>query len=403
MGTANVGTMSAILKDLYLPPVTRQLNDEVYLFQKLTTSNEGIMGNRVVLPFSYGRTGGIGVRTEDTDLPIAGSQTYATAVFDFTSFYGIVRVTGQAMAKTKAQAGAFLEALKSELDAVRVDLKKDLARQIYGDATGQIALCSSVSGHIVTLASDESLRKGQIYPGMIIDFADASGAVVANGAGRSVVSVNITTPSVTIDTATDPTLSSSYIYRAGGTGGSVYNKELNGLAKILPTAANSLGGIDASQPTNAYWDNLRVNAAGALGLDLMEQCAGQQRIAGGQPDLVVTTFGQRRIYGNLLVSQVRFADMQNLKGGFQALDFKGLPLVGDLEAPFGKMYFLETKRINVFQNEDWHFLDQDNSALKWVQNRDAWQAVLARYFQIGTKRRNTSLVLYGLTGDSKGY
>jgi hypothetical protein len=56
----------------------------------------------------------------------------------------------------------------------------------------------------------------------------------------------------------------------------------------------------------------------------------------------------------------------------------------------------------VFSPADWDFLARDGQAVKWVQNIDAFQSILFRYINIGTNRRNTQLVMSGLT-DALGY
>src|SRR5512146_2745229 len=109
---ATLATLSAILKDFYLPPVVDQLNNEIYLFSKLDTSNEELVGNQAVVPLHTTRSGGIGPAGENVALPAAGSQGYAKAVYDIKPQYGRVRVTGLAMEKTSKEAGSFLQALK---------------------------------------------------------------------------------------------------------------------------------------------------------------------------------------------------------------------------------------------------------------------------------------------------
>ena len=74
MPGATLSTLSAVLKDFYLPPVVDQLNNEVFLFSKLDTSNEELVGNRAVVPLHTTRTGGIGPAAENAALPAATAQ-----------------------------------------------------------------------------------------------------------------------------------------------------------------------------------------------------------------------------------------------------------------------------------------------------------------------------------------
>jgi hypothetical protein len=94
-------------------------------------------------------------------------------------------------------------------------------------------------------------------------------------------------------------------------------------------------------------------------------------------------------------------DATSFSGGFKALDWQGLPLVADVDAPFGKVHFLDEKTLKVFSPKDWSFLDEDGDVLKWVVGFDAWEAVLARYINLGTGRRGVNLVL-GDINDATG-
>src|SRR5687767_14574321 len=124
----NVGTalseVSAILKDMYLPPVIEQLNNEVLLLSRLESRDQELFGNQAVVPLHTGRSGGIGARGEGIALPDADKQRYAKAVYDIKFLYGRVQVTGPSMAKTASERGAFLRILQGELDGIRADLKK---------------------------------------------------------------------------------------------------------------------------------------------------------------------------------------------------------------------------------------------------------------------------------------
>jgi hypothetical protein len=390
---------------MYLPPVVEQLNNEVFLLQILEARSAELFGNQAVVPLHSGRSGGVGARGEDDDLPAAGAQIYNRAVYDLKYLYGRVRVTGPSMAKTRSEVGAFLEVLKGELDGIRADLKKDLSRQIYGTGDGKIATCGTTTASTtVVLGSAEALRKGQIYPGakiIIGTLADPQVVTAGSGAAREVQSVSIAGPSFVIDGAAVTTSSSHFVFRHGSVEASSVSNEISGLQQVIATSATAFGGITPTG-ANAFWDNLRDTTGGALAVDNMVKAWNQVRIAGGDVTHMITSYGLQRAYFNLLQGQVRYVEPMRIKGGFESLDFMSKPLVADLDAPFGNIYFLDTKWLKVFSNRDWHFLDKDGDTLKWVDNRDAWQAILARYMNLGATRRNTLMVMSGLT-DTTGF
>jgi hypothetical protein len=403
---AAIATLGAVMKDLYLPPVVEQLNNEVLFLQRLEPRSQEIYGNQAVVPLHKNRSGGIGSRGETDALPAAGSQGYAKAVFDLKLHYGRVRVTGLAMAKTASEAGAFLQALKGELDGVRNDLKKDVARQTYGDGSAKIAglATNANGGNVLTLTSDEPLRKGQIYIGMVID-AGTLAAPTTLGATRNVLDVNIAAKTVTTDGAVfgASTAGTHFIFRSGNAAASSVSNEMIGLQGLVSDAGTGIvGGIDSSAAGNTYWQNQTDTTGGALTKDGMTKAFNNVNIQGGNVSLMVGSFGMQRALFNLLQAQVQYIEPLNLKGGFKALEYMGQPFVADLDAPFGHIYFLDERFLKVFATSDWHFLDEDGHVLKWVSGFDAWEAVLARYMNLGISRRNVQLVASGFNNDPQG-
>lgn len=417
MAGANLSTLSTILKEYYLGPVTEQLNNEVLLLSRLEAKSEDLVGKRAYVPLHWGRSAGVGARAESAALPAAGKQQYEKAVYDLKYLYGRVEVTGPSMAKTKNEAGAFLQALKSELDGVRNDLKKDLARQVYGNGTGAIATGTAGSTTTLTVAP-EVIRKGQVYPGMVVDIFDVSASTSAATYTNIVVdSVNVSTGVVTFTTTLAATLASGdYIVRAGVTvqtaaEGNTYSlsDEIDGLQRIVAGSATALGGITPTG-TATWWDNQRVTASGtagtgstyALTLEDIQKGLNLARIAGGMPSSVVTSLGVQREFYMLLQDLVRYVEPDSATGyaaGFKALSYNGMPIIADIDAPYGKMFILDESTIKVFSDQDWHFLDADGLTLRQVTGYDKFEAILARYMNLGATRRNNQVVIGSIAVD----
>jgi hypothetical protein len=405
---ADLSTLSNILKEYYLGPVAEQLNNEVLLLSRLESKSEDLVGKRAYVPLHHGRSGGIGARSEAAALPTAGRQSYDKAVFDLKYLYGRVEVTGPSMAKTKNEAGAFLQALKSELDGIRNDLKKDLARQVYGDGSADLGeIDTVVDGTNVTLTTAEPLRKGQIYPGM---YVDGYTLAVSADTNLEVISVDIATANVELSdtsnlTAGD-TLTRTGVLKYGTQNESnTYSKsdEVDGLRRIVGDTATALGGIDPASAT--WWDNQRVDVAGTysgtLSLELIQIGLNKARIAGGMPTSIITTLGIQREFYDLLDTQVQYINPESLNyaSGFKTLSYNGMPLVADIDAPFGNMYILDESTMKVFSDQDWHFLDADGMTLRQVTGYDKFEAIMARYMNLGATRRNNQVVLTGIEVD----
>jgi len=60
-----------------------------------------------------------------------------------------------------------------------------------------------------------------------------------------------------------------------------------------------------------------------------------------------------------------------------------------VDAPPSTMWFLQESDYTVYRDKDWSWLDTDGGIWKWVQNKDAFEAVNKQYWQIGIERRNS--------------
>ena len=438
---ADLSTVSSILKEYYLGPVQEQLNNEVLLLSRLESRSEDLVGKAAFVPLHTGRSSGIGAIGEDAALPAAGNQTYARAEYDLKYLYGRIRVTGPSMAKTKSDAGSFLQILKSEMDGVRADLTKDLARQIYGTGDGVIATgtpdATTATSHTITLANWEPLKKGQLYVGQKVNcFVQSTGVATAGTLTEFTISA------VAIVGATDSTITVTSdsvamtavlvaITRSGSvTAAQALNRfnnttrsnEIDGLQRVVnsfaPAAAsaadgtyssatlatargksNSLGKIDAY--TNTYWDNQRTGTYGGtadLTIMRIQEAINLGRQQGAMPSVIVSSLGVQREFYRLLQANQQFVAPGDTAyaSGFSTLTYNGMPVIADLDAPYGQMYILDESTIKVFSDQDWHFLDGDGQTLRQVADRDAYDAVMVRYMNVGATNRRKNVVINGI-------
>jgi len=419
---ADLLTLSTILKEYYQGPVVEQLNKEVLLLSRLESKSEDLVGKRAYVPLQASRTTGIGARAENADLPAAGNYSYDKAVYDLKYLYGKASVSGPSMAKTKSEAGAFLQALKSELDGLALDLRKDLSRQIYGDGTGTIATIDGVpAANVVTLDSAEPLAKGQIYVGMLLDAFNGTTKQTTSGPVE-VTAVDIANVQITVDddaeladtdvlvragvnvyaAAVDPT--------SGNPGTYALSDEVDGLKRIVSATA-ALGGIDPTASGKEWWKAQSVAATNSgwsnpgASLDDIQQALNKARIAGGYPTAIVTSLGVQRLFYNSLTDVVRYNDPGSLtyEAGFKTLMYNGMPLIADIDAPWGQMYILDESTLKVYSDQDFHFLDADGQTLRQEGNKDAFSAYMVRYMNMGATRRNNQIVITGITADANGY
>lgn len=408
MAGATLATLSNILKEYYLGPVQDQFNNEVLVTQILGVDKEHVdlEGLKAVIPLHTARSGGIGSRAELVTIPSAGNQGYQRATYDLKYHYARIQVSGPSIARTQSDAGAFARALKDELDRIKDDVQLDQARQLYGNGDGQIAATTNQAATVnLVLATDEALQKGFIYVGMLVDVGTAVNPQSLASA-RSVTDVDVPNKTITISGANITPTGAEFIFRAGNVDNVNGVQEMDaGLQKLLPTAANTVGGINAAGAGTKIWDNLRDTSGGAISLDNLQinwnKCS-NAGLRASQATALTTPGIARRLFATTdFKSNVRFVDSTTLRGGFEQISFNAgggtINLTTDRLAPYGKVFMFDNKAFRVFSPNNWDFLARDGLTIRWVTDVDAFQAILFRYSNLGTNRRQNALVMSGLT------
>lgn len=126
--------------------------------------------------------------------------------------------------------------------------------------------------------------------------------------------------------------------------------------------------------------------------DKVEEKAGE----GYGPDAIISTRPLRREYLDLCQADRRYVNTMTLDGGWTALDYNGIPFVVDNDAIDGEIYFLTMKDIQLYRMSDYDWMSKDGAILSRISGKDAYEAVLYRYAELGCKRRNSQGVITDL-------
>lgn len=152
-----------------------------------------------------------------------------------------------------------------------------------------------------------------------------------------------------------------------GTGNS--SKNLTGLEAMVLNSG-TYGGINSAAP-NTWWQAGLDSASEALGLPKMRTAFNAASVGGKDtPNLIVTTqtlfesyeslFTNTAISGGGTSFQTMSEGMKKVSdGGFQAQQFKGVPIVWDEQCPSGTMYFLNTKHMKIVNHSARNFKTTD--------------------------------------------
>ena len=422
---ATLTVVNALTKEIYQGKIREQLQDEVIGLKRLTRSSAGVSsevgGKYVTFPIRVSRNSGIGYRQEDETLQDAGTQGYARVNIGLKYGYGRVKLTGQVMELAETNYQSFASTLDREMSGLKSDIAKDSARIFYGDGTGAWATISVVgtAGATATYGvNNPQYFFGQI--GAVVDVVAAASNVATGGAnGPAYVDPNSVNPALlnaplyaapptVVNTVplivTGINVGAKTVTVAGvggnapaGTVGNVitrrgnYGREPYGLAALV--GSQTIFNVDpAVFPVWQSVINANAGTPRPLSEGLMIKMTDDVRVQGGTTSLILTSLGVRRAYFNLLSQQRRYTNTKEFGGGMTGLAFNNgreIPVVEDVDAPPGIMHFLQESDFTVYRDKDWSWLDTDGGIWKWVQNKDAFEAVNKQYWQIGIERRNS--------------
>ncbi len=399
--TTALSTIDGILKEDYvIKNIIDTVNMQTYLLSRMN-SEKTTAGRKFVFPVRFGVGEGQGNRAENETLPDEGFGVYDQAYGNVRFQYGSMYISGPAIEATEGGRATFASALKQTLKDVRDGFRLETHRQSWSDGTGVIAhvdgAASSATqgvknpyGLAYVEASLENSQKTRPFRKNMVIWFKTTDAI------RTVTAVN-GDGTITVDTTLSTTDGEEIIR---GDSNTLNNEDLDyfGINAGVLATGTYYGIARAGEPN---WQANLIDANGeALDEDLLQFAFDTAEIEGdgvSAPNLLISEHRVRRIYVALLQAQKRFVNTLDLEGGFKGLDFNGVPWVVDKACPPQRVYYLNTMDWVWFVMKQIGWIQRDGSVLKWVDQKDAYRAVLAAYRNIACKQPANQTVLYDIT------
>ena len=396
---ATLATVSQITKEIYGPRIVDQLENEITLTKRIEKTSEGttseVGGKYVTFPLKTRRNTGISYRNELEQLAPAGQQGYQSVRVPLRYGYGRVHLSGQAIDLVDKNFQAFSSAITEEMEGLKNDIKKDTNRILWGNGLGVLATVDTAAASGGTAVSVGTGETDLTYLDldMRVDILSANGVTV-KATNVLVTGINRATGDITIGSPTIAALVvGDVVVRFGN-----YGREPQGLTSLVSDSNAPLFNLDPT--VEPMWKSRVRTGLGALSESAMINMCDQLRVDGGKPTVIFNDLATRRAYFNLLKTERRFTNTQTFDGGFKGLAFNyddEIPMVTDIDAPAGKMWFLREDDFKIYHLKDWAWEDRDGAVWKWVNNYDAFEAMMKKYWEFGIQRRNTQGVITGVT------
>lgn len=391
-------TAQDILKEDYKPVVRGQLNNKFVILDLATQNEDDVEGIEAVLSTHQGRNKGVGARGAFQQLPTAGAQSYKKSRIPLKRNYATIKVEGYLVRMARSDRGSFVRAVESEIKGAVVDLRRDVNRQCYTPASGQIAATAgSPTATSVAVATTAQARR--LEPGYRYDIVEAASDLVVRTI--DLTSVNVSTKTLTYTTAlvgTGTAASGNRIVNTGVTPSE--SLEITGIESIVDSSGSIFGIDPASYPR---WASYEEAVSGLPTDSVFEKAADEVHLACGEDiDLVITSHEVARTFAQTQKGSKRFTTEPTvLKGGFSAVTVTTptatFALRAERDCETAEAYGLTTAKLIHYKASDWEWMDEDGAVLFRSDGQDAYEATAFRYHELATDQRNAHFKLTGLT------
>jgi hypothetical protein len=346
----------------------------------------------------YDRNVGSAAGSETVVLPTAGNQQYLQANVTMKYNFHTISITDVAI-KASARSKEFLvNVLESEYQGAKNDMQRQLSRQGYGVGTGVICRVNDASPDATLTFDTPMVGK---YP---MDYFSVGNGVMFSSAANAATSavyevVSAITGNYTMTMSADPSASDDdYVYLAhtNGTTPTVsnVNAEIMGLKGLIDDGANVDTFQGLARTSYIWWSSFVDDNTTQRSLtDALLHSTFLEAKKKGDPKYILTSFDVTSAYGQLLTPDRRYGSEMTLNGGFSGVNFNGIPMVADYDAPYDEAYFIDPSTLSVEDLAPMSFLDEDGSILDRSSTQPIWGATLRYYANLANKAPNQSASL----------
>lgn len=386
-------TAEQALKILYLEVVRDQINIGTSpIYNEMTKTTKDISGKEVRKMAPFGLNGGFGAGGEVDPLPQAGGNNYIQFVSDTKNLYGTIELSDKSIKASKDNAGSFVRLLTAETEGLLKAVKFNLNRMLFTDGSGVLTNCKANTA-TTTLEVDSTQY---LMEGMTIDIRESNGNVTTDGKQRRILAVDRINNKIKVSGANITTAATDFI-----TVQNSYNNELTGLEQIFKNTG-SLYGVNRG---DHYWmiPYMEDSVGSISDIKIQKAIDYLESIAGSKPNFLCGSYGVVRSYQAYMEATKRTVNSLDLKGGFKALSYNGIPLYKDKFMPEGTLDIYDLTQFNLHHMGDWEWMEGNGGRiLTQVPNYPIWKATLVRYAELICDHPGGQARLTGITEDGLG-
>lgn len=325
--------------------------------------------------------GGVG----SGSLPTANPASAVKATLNAKKVYAVTEIQREALKASMGDEGAFVEAMKWNVQKTVESWNRNASRIIFGDGTGALGTLSAnatgTAAAPVGVISAATWVEGHWEENDYINFGSDASVFRIDGVNPSTRAITMTRLSGTLDLT------------ASGSGMIAYmqNSKDNdpiGLKGVCDATSGTLYGVTVAR----RFQSTQIAAGGSgISTDIMNELVSKVMFKCGKaPKLLATSYTQMRKIKNFLEDQKIYQidpRASELKGkiSWSGIEFMAngskLAIIEDRMCPDDRMYAINTDFITAYHRPDFGWFDDDGTVFLRIANDDAYGARYGGYYQ----------------------
>lgn len=336
---------------------------------------------KVAVPTYF--AGGVGSGT----LPTANPASAVKATIQAKRVYATTEIEREALKASSSDEGAFVEAMKWNVQKTVEAWNRNASRIMFGDGTGALGTTTAANATgtatapVITISAAswvEGHWEENDYVNVSLDLTSVFAITAVNPATRE---ISLSRISGTLDLTSNATAKIVYMQNSK-------DNDPVGLKGVLDATSGTQYGVTIARRFQAT-----QMAAGGSGIstDIMNELISKIMFKSGKaPKLLVTSYTQMRKIKNFLEDQkVYMIDPRasELKGkiSWSGIEYMAngakLAIIEDRMCPDDRMYALNTDFITSYHRPGFGWFDDDGTVFLRQTNSDAYGARYGGYYQ----------------------
>jgi hypothetical protein len=403
-----------VLKNVYLPVRRKAFPLAVPLLaaaRRAGPSRVTYAGNDLIFDVKFGRRPGF-VASAAGYFPHSKQAREKQGRLSVARTYALVQVDGLALKATQGNRASFIPAARKVVEDVTEQWGLEQNRILHGDSLAVRAVVDSVTSTTIVVADNPYGIAGAGPGNLHLEVGEDIAVLTSDGAtlrGKTQISdISLSGDLATItynaavagQSAGDIIVSS--VPAAVDANDTSWGAEPHGIKSIIDVEGSfaTFQGLKDDRWVAQKLTSTNIDEQVLMRLlNTIRNRSGRDWRMNPGNMLLVTTTGIWQRYGDSLLGLRRFdAPTMTLNGGFKAVEVGGAALLDDPWAPRGRLYAIhgpDTVFVDLMDFGKISF--QDSPKWRLAQNRDAYEAVFASYWNYGVYMRSSHGVISGIT------